>query len=92
MVVVVCHTYPTGIECRQYQDRHIVRPRCANPWTGIGYQKTSRHQQIRLVATDNEHPNVSLTVFMEDDFVRKIAQYVKLEDPMGWKMDSGKVE
>ena len=35
---------------------------------------------------------MSLTVFMGDDFVWKIAQYVKLGDLMGWKMDSGKVE
>ena len=31
------HYFDLGIECCQYQDRHIVRPRCANPRTGIGY-------------------------------------------------------
>ena len=29
---------------------------------------------------------------MGDDFVRKISQYVKLGDLMGWKMDSSKIE
>ena len=36
---IVCHTYPTGIECRQYQDRHIVRPRCLIPGLALGTRR-----------------------------------------------------
>ena len=57
------------------------------------WREDYRHCRKRLwILHINEHPNVRLTVFMGDDFVWKIAQYVKLGDLMGWKMDSGKVE
>lgn len=49
----------------------------------ITYKKSKR--KLSMSSSSDEYPNASLTVFMEDNFVRKIAQYVKLGDLMGWK-------
>lgn len=53
----------------------------------IMYKKSKR--KVSMSSSSDEYPNASLTVFIQDDFVRKIAKYVKLGDLMGWKMESG---